>query len=467
MSTNIKSTSAFLGKKTVSPDAPLPVNALMYLDFENEQYIRRVNGGSAFRSNKIGDVMSFTRDSIATYVGSNGLIQYAAAGEAVIEYDPITRACKGFRAEYQATNRIINSQNFQGANWTPTGVEITANDAISPDGNKTASKLIEAVGDGVTPSARTLTTAVTFASVIGEPYTFSQWFKANTGSVVQLAALASVSPAQYANFDLVNGKITRSSPRLLQANMEKFPNGWYRCSITISPTAAGDPQFTAALVNGNTAAEATPAYAATSVGSVYTWGGQAERAAGYTSYIPTSGAEAVRQSDLLTTPTGYTLISADKGSFFAEVIHPYSLKTLSASYQALTCAVVLDNGHDGGYYMLAYRTRDNMNGQAQWSEKNSAAGSTYRANIPSLAPVSNARQAALCMFNKTGLSLKAYDGQTWSRANPAAMPASLSRLCVGRGYIGSTNWFGGYIKKLVYWADELSEAEAEEFFHVL
>lgn len=467
MTTLIKSNSPFLGKAPVSPDAPLPANALMYMDFVNGQFIRRTSAGALFRSNKLADVMSFSRDSIATYVGSDMLIRYAAANEPVIEYDQNTGECRGVRIEFTGTNRITNSQNFAAANWAATGVALTANDSVAPDGNATAYKLIESTSDTTTPSVRKLVTGVTYNSVVGEPYTFSVWVKGNTGSIVQLSAAGSVPETQYANFDVVAGRVTRSTPRLLQANIEKYPNNWYRCAITINPTVAGDPVFTIALVNGNSAADATPSYPSSTVGSVYLWGAQAERAAGYTSYIPTSGAEVTRQADLLTTPSGYTLIDSTKGSFFVEVQHPFSLKLLSQAYQSLACAVVLDNSVEGPHYRLAYRTRDNMYGQAAWAELNATGGTNVSVNIPTLSPVSDSRQAAMCKFSTSGLRMRAYDGQSWYQQTPAQMPATLSRICIGRGYLGSNNWFGGYIKKFVYWATELTDVEGEYFFNAL
>lgn len=467
MTTLIKSNAPFLGKKAVSPNAPLPSDGLLYLDFINGTFIRKAAGGGIFRTNKVADMMSFTRASNATYVGENGLLQYAAANEPVIDYDPITGECKGFRVEYTATNRIANSQVFDAATWVPVGVALTPNDTIAPDGTLTAYKIIESTGDTSTPSQRRLRTAVTMNAVVGEPYTFSVWLKKNSGNVVQLSASGGVATPQYANFDLSTGRVTLSTPLLLQANIQPFANDWYRCSITINPTVAGDPLFDIALVNGNTAAGSLPSYPSSSIGSVYMWGAQAERAAGFTSYIPTGGAEATRQNDLLTTPTGWGLMDSTKGTFFVEVQHAFSLKLLSGAYQSLACAVVLDNAVDGPHYRFAYRTRDNLYGQASWAELNAAGGTTVNTNIPTLSPVSNSIQAALCKFNTASLRMRAFDGEAWYQSNPAAMPATLSRICIGRGYVGSTNWFSGHIRKFVYWGVELSDADAQRFFDAL
>lgn len=467
MSLELKSNGKYIGNSLVSSDAPLPVNAIMFLDFENSQFVRKTAAGSVLRGNSAADVMSFQRASIATYVGNDGLIKYAAANEVVIEYDQNSLECLGFRAEYTATNRIVNSENYSAANWGQTGLTLTANDAIAPNGNKTATKIIESTSDTTTPSQRKLATSVSMAAVVGEPYTFSTFIKANTATKVQLAALAGVSSPQYANFDLSSGKVTLSTANLLQANIEKFPNGWFRCSITINPTVAEDPQFTIALINNNSASDVTPSYPSTSPGSVYIWASQAERAAGYTSYIPTSGGEVTRQADLMTTPTGYTLIDPTKGTCFALMKHPFSLKLLSTAYQSLACVFVLDNTEEGAHYRLAYRTRDNMYGQAAFGELNAVGGTNVSVNIPSLAPVSDSEQSAICLFNTASKTMKVYDGQVWAYANPATMPVSLNRLCVGRGYLGSTNWFTGHIKKIVYWAEELSEVQAEAYYNAL
>lgn len=466
MATLVKSTSKFIGRKAVPADAPLPDNALMYLDFENGVFIRRAANGALFRSNILTDVMSFSRTTGATYFGDDGLLKYAAAGEPVIEYDQNTLECKGVRSEVTATNRIINSQNFSASNWSKTGVDIIDNDSVAPDGNKTASKLIESAGGSET--VHSLSTTLSYAAVIGQPYTFSIFAKANTGSVMQIALPAGVvASPQFANFDLANGKITRSSPLIVQANIEKCPSGWFRCSITINPTAAGEPLFTLCLTGGNSAADAFPAYSASTLGSVYIWGSQAERAAGYTSYIPTVGAEANRDADLLTTPSGYTLIDSTKGAFFVSVVHAHSLKLLSTAYASLACAVVLDNIVEGAHYRLAWRTRDNMNGQAAFAELNAAGGTNVSVNMPPLIAVSDSEQAAFCTFSTSLLSMKAFDGQIWNTASPADMPPQLSRICLGRSYIGANNWFNGYIKKFVYWPEYLSEQEAEEYFNVL
>ncbi|HCB1254791.1 TPA: hypothetical protein MYN54_005374, partial [Klebsiella pneumoniae] len=49
MATLVKSSSKFMGRKAVATDAPLPDNALMYLDFENGQFIRRTATGAVIR----------------------------------------------------------------------------------------------------------------------------------------------------------------------------------------------------------------------------------------------------------------------------------------------------------------------------------------------------------------------------------------------------------------------------------
>ncbi|WP_460199712.1 phage head spike fiber domain-containing protein, partial [Klebsiella pneumoniae] len=123
--------------------------------------------------------------------------------------------------ESSSNNRIAYSENFaQAASWTASGVTLTASDAVSPDGNITATKLIETSGGSAVVHA--LQAITTLAATAGQPYTFSIWAKSNTGNVLQIAAQGAVATTQYVNFDLKNGKIGKSSPQVLQATMEQF-----------------------------------------------------------------------------------------------------------------------------------------------------------------------------------------------------------------------------------------------------
>ncbi|MFJ3266730.1 phage head spike fiber domain-containing protein [Serratia liquefaciens] len=442
-----------------SAHAPLPAGAALFADFSGSRFVMKYATGQVVRSASLKDVLSFTRTSTATRVGRSGLIEYLAVDEPAIEYHPITNKCLGIRTESVSNNRLAYSQAFtQAASWTATGVVLTGNDSAAPDGNATATKLIEASDS--TPAARTLEAITTLSATINQPYTFSIWAKANTGKVLQIAAQGAVAITQFVNFDLGNGKIGKSSPQVLQATMEQFAKGWYRCAITITPNAAVSPRFTLALTNNDSSAPALPQYIPASPGSVWVWGAQAERRDGASSYIPTSGAEAQRAADICTTPTTTDFVVASGGTVLMTCVQPHSIQSISGAYNALACAAVLDNSAAGAHLRLAYRQITNNNGQAQWATSD-AGGVSQSLEIYSLSPVRDSEQSAIFSFDTPNLNLKLFDGFNWYSRSVTSLPPALNRLAIGRSYIGPENWFNGHIKKVVYWPNALSTEEME------
>lgn len=461
MATILKSNGAYKGTQRALPsaNAPLPPGASLFADFSDSRFVMQYATGQVVRSASLKDVLSFTRASTATRVGVSGLIEYLSIDEPAIDFHPITHKCLGIRTESVSNNRLAYSQSFtQAASWTATGVVLTGNDSTSPDGNVTATKLIEASDSA--PAARTLEAITTLSATIKQPYTFSIWAKANTGKVLQIAAQGAVATTQFANFDLGNGKIGKSSPQVLQATMEQFANGWYRCAITITPNSATSPRFTLALINNDSSATAIPQYVPTSPGSMWVWGAQAERRDGASSYIPTSGAEAQRAADICTTPTTADFVVASGGTVLMTCVQPHSIQSISGAYNALACAAVLDNSAAGAHLRLAYRQITNNNGQAQWATSD-AAGVSQSLEIYSMSLVRDSEQSAIFSFDTPSLNLKLFDGFNWYSRSVTSLPPTLNRLAIGRSYIGPENWFNGHIKKIVYWPTALSAEEME------
>ncbi|EPY4038892.1 phage head spike fiber domain-containing protein [Klebsiella pneumoniae] len=461
MSLNLISNSTLKGSpKLPDINAPLPSGAALFADFSGSRFVMKYATGQVKRGASAKEVISFLRSSPATRIGPSGLIEYLMADEPAIEYHPVTHECLGIRAESVSNSRIAWSQDFtQAASWTPSGVTLTANDAVSPDGNTTATKLIETAGS--TASVHTLLAITTLAATSGQPYTFSIWAKANTGNVLQIAAQGAVATTQFVNFDLKNGKIGKSSPQVLQATMQEFKNGWYRCAITITPTSSVSPQFTLVLTGSDASAAALPSYIPTTPGSVYIWGAQPERRDGASSYIPTSGAEASRAADICTTPTNYDAVSSDAGTILITCVQPHSNQCISGTYNALACATVLDNSAAGESLRLSYRPLTTTNGQAQWATAD-ASGTSQSLEIYSMCPVRDSEQTAIFSFDKPTMTMKLFDGFNWYSRTVTQLPSALNRVCIGRSYIGPENWFNGYIKKLIYWPQSLTEQEMEE-----
>lgn len=89
-----------------------------WFDFVNDRAaIIRENGTASF--GRLLDLLTFSRASTATYVGADGLLKTAAAGELRYDHDPVTGAPLGVLLEGARTNRIRNNSMQDAAAGTP------------------------------------------------------------------------------------------------------------------------------------------------------------------------------------------------------------------------------------------------------------------------------------------------------------------------------------------------------------
>ena len=472
MATIVQSNMKFKGEVTLpSVNAPLPDSANLFADFSTGRYVIKHASGNVIRSAALTDILSFSCASVRSYVGSSGLIEYLQANEPAIEFHPLSLECLGLRTEYSSTNRLAWSQDFsQSATWSSGGLMLTPGDSAAPDGNTTATRLAETANG--TSTVRTLLAATTSDAVVGSPYTFSIFAKANTAGVIQLAAQGAQAATAFANFDLKNGKIGKVSPGsatlgMLQVTMEPYRNGWYRLSITITPASAASPLFTVALVNDDSSATAVPSYLPSTPKSLWIWGAQAERRDGYSSYIPTAGTEVMRASEVCTTPSTTAFITSAAATVLVSVVHPHSLQSLSGKYNSLACAVVLDNSTSGAHIRFAYRPP--ASGTAVGTPQGAAvgvvpdsSGTAQNLEIPGMAAVRDSEQSCIFNFDGAALTTRLFDGYSWYSRSVTAFPPALSRLCIGRSNMDANNYFNGHIRKIIYWPAALGDKEMEE-----
>jgi hypothetical protein len=219
-----------------------------------------------------------------------------------IDYPPLG-GCPSILSEPARTNVVLYSEEFDNAYWTKSGVIITANTTATtaPDGTFTADKFIPDTNGAVTHNINRTTglpsNAYTFSvfAKAGEETTFSMW-------LVNAASINAV-------FDLSTGTYTASSGST--ASMTAFPNGWYRCSVYNATPG------TTAHIFGRTGG----AFAGNNVNGFFIWGAQLEVGTYPTSYIPTTIAAVLRNTDVITRNDVYTnnLITSSGGTWFMEL----------------------------------------------------------------------------------------------------------------------------------------------------
>jgi hypothetical protein len=261
------------------------------LDLEfarNERLIDSVTGSN---------LITFTRDSTATYVAGDGRLKTAAVNEARFDHNPTTGESLGLLVEEQRTNLFQYSEEFNNAYWNKGNAAgtVTANQAVAPDGATTA----DLYQEDTASSGRYLVRSIAFTG--GTSYTVSCWAKQAPGATRYLGI---VLPAGAFGVN-TNASFTLSgtgsfaiavSGTNTSAQIQSFPNGWYRCTLASQATATASAGVQIRL--SASATSGVGSYAGDGSSGIYLWGAQLEAAAFPTSYIPTTTATVTRSADV-------------------------------------------------------------------------------------------------------------------------------------------------------------------------
>jgi hypothetical protein len=200
------------------------------------------------------------------------------------DYDPVTLAPKGILVEEARTNLLLQSQTFGTSPWFTNNATITANTTVAPDGTTTASKLVEDTSNNLHRVAQvpTLTAVPHTATIYAKPAGRNWIYIAN----------ASLSQAAYFNVSTgVIGTVVGATT----ATIAPAGNGWYRCSITSTPSAAAQ-NYSFYTAN----ADLSFSYTGDGTSGLFLWGAQLEAGAFATSYIPTIASTVTRSADVAT-----------------------------------------------------------------------------------------------------------------------------------------------------------------------
>jgi hypothetical protein len=393
------------------------------------------------------NLITFTRASSGTFVGSNGLIQTAANNVPRFDHNPVTGESLGLLVEEARTNLLVQSEDFS-TTWTAdTGnPTLSTNVATSPNGTTTADKLIEGTASG----GQNLAQAVSI-STAGQ-YTFSVYAKAaerfkfllRESTSTGAAALYSLTTSSV----LVLGGGGTPTPT---ASIQPLANGWFRCTLTMNQASTGSRTFRVYVVDdaettlGGSIANRTGDGAS----GLFIWGAQLEAGAFPTSYIPTTTATVTRSADVCSI-SGSNFSSwftnANENTFYVEAIKTSAdvpngtfFCGSDSSVNAITGGWITYNGT--GERMRFQSRHSSVRGDTQ----NNAAVITSGALI----------KGALCTSTTTfGAS---YNGSLIaSTTTPVQLDWSTS-LAIGwfpnGGYTSALN---GTIRRLTYWPTRLS-----------
>ena len=263
---------------------------------------------SVLPADGVGD-FDFSRNSAATRINKDGLIETVASGVSRLNYpliDGVVNGCPSHLLEPQRTNLITYSEDFSNAAWGLTNSTIAPNQSISPDGSLNADKLTDNINNGQHRISDN------FPATSGQEYTISSFVKYVSGSDINKVYLltATNTPTTRAFFDIENG-IALSGGGII----ENYGNGWYRVSSTVTASGTGNILFGINLTD----ADGSATYTGTGNGEIYIYGAQAEQSSYPTSYIPTTTSAVTRSADTANGAGDASTFNDSEGVLMAEI----------------------------------------------------------------------------------------------------------------------------------------------------
>ncbi len=232
--------------------------------------------------------VNFSRAGAASYVGSNGLIQQAAANQWPLEYlGGVGRT----EPESSSTNLLTYSNTLTNAIWTLGQMTRTGIQA-SPFGSD-AVKLIPS-----TLSANHIIQQVVSSGIVGSAnYVLSYFVKASGYSRARLRVADSVGFLGDVLADLSTGKILVGNA---SSTLTALSDGWYRLSTTLPTSAAATSLSISCWIYDNSG---NATFAGDGVSGIFMTGAQIEKGIILSSPIITTTAAATRQSEAAIIPS--------------------------------------------------------------------------------------------------------------------------------------------------------------------
>ena len=271
---------------------------------------------------KFQDIMTYSRSTTGTYIGSDGLLKTAAVDEARIEYDGSGNV-QGLLLEPISSNKINYSEDF--SQWSTNGTFTLTSGQTDPRGGNAAYLFVDQDATNARPY---LTKAFSLTAGVDNRWTVSLYVKkpATDGvSRVEIHTFFSGvnlnSEFLQVNFDS-NGSISSISSGapttgaeaggvVLSHGYEELPNGWYRIHFIIRDPESNTSLEMRIFPNGR--------FDTSNTGGILIFGAQVEQNHMLTSYIPTSGTEVTRQADKAYIDIDQFEVKQDRGTFVAEV----------------------------------------------------------------------------------------------------------------------------------------------------
>ncbi len=261
----------------------------------------------------VGD-FTFARSSTAYRLNKDGLWETSASNLPRLHYDLSNGnpdSCPCLLLEPASTNALGFSELF--SSWGSTRSTIVADSIMSPDGTVNASKMKDDGSTGTDTSQRFLSVLVND----GQDYTFSVFAKKGSMDFVALRTgnFSNGGGTGETFFNLATGAIGITYANHTPS-IEKYPNGWYRCSIKF--TAGTDTSGTVLIRQASANGTSTVPLDGNSF--IYLWGAQFEQSSFATSYIKTtSSISSTRSAESCNSAGDASTFNSEQGILYAEI----------------------------------------------------------------------------------------------------------------------------------------------------
>ena len=280
-----------------------------------------------YRASKVYSVLptdgtgdfNFTRSGNATRVNSEGLIELVTSNVPRLNYpllDGVVSGCPSFLLEPARTNLITYSEDFSNAYWTKSGSSVVSG-FVSPKGDLSAFKLVEDTSTATHSMFKML------SGVSGTSNVISVFLKQGERRYASIVTSDTTNWNTMVVVDLQDGLITKEynkSGFTSLNKIEKFADGWYRLSTSISGAFLGSTLY-ARFCAQNSATPSNPpsnSYTGDGTSGLYIWGAMLEQGSIPTSYITTQGATATRVAESCNGAGNSQIFNDSEGVLYAE-----------------------------------------------------------------------------------------------------------------------------------------------------
>jgi hypothetical protein len=235
-------------------------------------------------------LITFTRASDGTYVGSDGLIKTATTDEPRFDHNPLTGECLGLLVEESRANLLLQSEDFS-TTWVPTGLLAfgsgsTANAAAAPDGTTTADLIVESTAD-----SGHFVYQIYPGIVSGLNYTASAYIKPSALRGFAVGFSGAGFNDQSVRFNHL-GQHRQTVGTIVSYTIQPLSQGWFRVSVVATAGASGNGQARIFI------ADTLLGYTGDGTSGIYLWRAQLEAGASPSSSISTTTSAVTRSADL-------------------------------------------------------------------------------------------------------------------------------------------------------------------------